>query len=61
MSDDPESGKNELAEVIEKRNRKYHRVMQKGARNCCKLQCKKNGKLNYKLYENIFKNELVTV
>ena len=57
MSDDPESGKNELAEVIEKRNRKYHRVMQKGSGNCCK----KNGKLNYKLYENIFKNELVTV
>ena len=27
---------NELAEAIEKRNRKYHKAMQKGNGNCCK-------------------------
>jgi len=62
MSDEYYSGKNELAEVIEKRNRKYHRQMQKGSGNCCKLKLKKYSKLNNKL-NNLYniKTNLITL
>ena len=55
MSDEYYSGKNELAEIIEKRNRKYHKSVQKNSGNCCKLtlenrsKFKKYSKLNNKL------------
>ena len=49
MSDEYYSGKNEFAEVIEKRNRKYNRLMQKGSGNCCKL----NKKLYYESKINL--------
>ena len=49
--------KNELEEVIKKRNKKYHKVMQKG--NCCRIEQNKN---KYKNFKNmIFLNNLSSI